>query len=84
MQRVLQVGVRKHLKKHIYGPLVKLSSFFQQICTKTLFVYDLDKLEEDIIIILCKLEKIFPPAFFVPMVHLTVHLPREPKLAGPV
>ncbi|XP_050121430.1 uncharacterized protein LOC126599134 [Malus sylvestris] len=84
MQRVLPVGVRKHLKKKIYGPLVELSSFFQQICAKTLIVSDLDKLEEDIILILCKLEKIFPPAFFVPMVHLTVHLPREAKLAGPV
>lgn len=35
-------------------------------------------------LILCKLEKIFPPAFFDVMVHLAVHLPREAMLAGPV
>ncbi|KAM1523267.1 hypothetical protein ACFX10_013309 [Malus domestica] len=84
MQRVLPVGIRKHLKRQIYEPIVELSNFFQQICAKTVTFADLDKLEEDIVLILCKLEKIFPPAFFVPMVHLTVHLPREAKLAGPV
>ncbi|KAM2086641.1 hypothetical protein ACFX1R_024153 [Malus domestica] len=82
MQRVLPVGIRKYLKKHIYGPIVEFSSFFQQICAKTLTVTDLDKLEEDIVLILCKLEKNFPSAFFVPMVHLAVHLPCEAKLAG--
>ncbi|XP_048437106.1 uncharacterized protein LOC125475779 [Pyrus x bretschneideri] len=84
MQRVLPVGIRKHLKRQIYVPIVELSNFFQQICAKTVTVADLDKLEEDTVLILCKLEKIFPPAFFVPMVHLTVHLLREAKLAGPV
>lgn len=82
MQRVLPVGIRKHLKKQICEPLVELSSFFQQICAKTLSVIDLDKLEESIVIILCKLEKMFPPAFFDVMVHVAIHLPREAKLAG--
>ncbi|RVX02608.1 hypothetical protein CK203_016440 [Vitis vinifera] len=50
----------------------------------TLYVNDLEKLEEGIVLILCKLERIFPPAFFDVMVHLMVHLPREAKLAGPV
>ncbi|RVX13245.1 hypothetical protein CK203_018034 [Vitis vinifera] len=40
--------------------------------------------EHDIVLILCKLERIFPPAFFDVMVHLLVHLPHEAKLAGPV
>jgi hypothetical protein len=38
----------------------------------------------EIPIVLCKLEKIFPPAFFDVMVHLTVHLPDEAILRGPV
>ncbi|XP_008226957.1 PREDICTED: uncharacterized protein LOC103326503 [Prunus mume] len=84
MQHVLPLGIRKHLKKQICEPLVELSSFFQQICAKTLTVTDLDKLEESIVIILCKLEKIFPPAFFNAMVHVAIHLPCEAKLAGPV
>lgn len=84
MQRLLPVGIRKDLKKSIYSPLVKLSSFFQQICAKTLRVADLDKLEENIVMTLCKLEKIFSPAFFDVMVHLPVHLPQEAKLGGPM
>ncbi|KAL6328778.1 hypothetical protein AAG906_003795 [Vitis piasezkii] len=40
--------------------------------------------KHDIVLILCKLERIFPPAFFDVMVHLLVHLPHEAKLAGPV
>jgi hypothetical protein len=38
----------------------------------------------EIPIVLCKLEKIFPPVFFDVMVHLTVHLPDEAILRGPV
>ncbi|KAL0549002.1 hypothetical protein IC582_013481 [Cucumis melo] len=34
--------------------------------------------------ILCKLERIFPPAFFSVMVHLAVHLPYEMKITGPI
>lgn len=41
-------------------------------------------MKDDIVLILCKLEKIFPPAFFDIMIHLAVHLPREAELAGPV
>jgi hypothetical protein len=42
------------------------------------------KLKEDIPLILCKFEKIFPPAFFDVMVHLVVHLPDEALLRGPI
>ena len=45
---------------------------------------DLEKMETDIITILCKLEMIFPPAFFDIMVHLVLHLPKEAILGGPV
>ena len=42
----------------------------------------MEKLKWDIPLILCKLEKIFPPAFFNVMVHLAVHLPDEALLRG--
>ncbi|XP_065623713.1 uncharacterized protein LOC136065019 [Quercus suber] len=45
---------------------------------------ELEKLEERIVLILCKPERFFPPTFFVVMVHLAVHLPREAILGGPV
>ena len=84
LQRLLPVGIRPYLNKDICTALVELSGFFQKLCAKTLYVADLERLEEGIVIILCKLERIFPPAFFDIMIHLAVHLPREAKLAGPV
>jgi len=45
---------------------------------------DLARLEENIPIILCKLERIFPPSFFDSMEHLPIHLPHEARLGGPV
>lgn len=41
-------------------------------------------LENNIPIILYNFEKIFPPSFFDVMEHLSVHLPREAALGGPV
>ena len=35
-------------------------------------------------LLICKLEMIFPPGFFLPMQHLILHLPREARLGGPV
>ena len=35
-------------------------------------------------VLLCKLEKIFPPGFFVLMQHLILHLPYEARMGGPV
>ena len=43
----------------------------------------LKRMEKDIGMILCKLDRVFPPAFFDMMVHLLVHLPREALLGGP-
>ena len=43
----------------------------------------LERLDRDIVLILCKLEKIFPPSFFDIMVHLPIHLAHEALLAGP-
>ena len=39
-------------------------------------------LEKDIVVTLCKLEKIFPLSFFTVMVHVVMHLAREVKLGG--
>ena len=34
--------------------------------------------------LICKLEIIFPPGFFTPMVHLILHLSYEAVMGGPV
>ena len=84
LQRILPIGMRGYIDKNFSTTLFELGNWFQDICSKTLRLSDLEKLEERIVLILCKLEKIFPPAFFDVMVHLAVHLPREAMLGGPV
>ncbi|XP_039130823.1 uncharacterized protein LOC120267164 isoform X1 [Dioscorea cayenensis subsp. rotundata] len=44
----------------------------------------MNRLIEEIPVILCKLERIFPSAFFDSMEHLPIHLPYEAKIPGPV
>jgi hypothetical protein len=68
----------------IYEAVAELGNFFRELCCKTLKMDVLERLKDDIPVILCKLEKIFPPAFFDVMVHLAVHLPEEAMLRGPV
>ncbi|XP_031120950.1 uncharacterized protein LOC116024191 [Ipomoea triloba] len=84
LQRVLPVGVRGSLEKEVTTVLSELGDFFRKLCCKTLKLADLDVLRNDIVIILCKLEMIYPPAFFDVMVHLAIHLPQEAALGGPV
>ncbi|KAL0549092.1 hypothetical protein IC582_013572 [Cucumis melo] len=84
LHRLLPICIRAFLPKNVYSTITELCNFFCDLCARTIRVSDLDKLQADIIIILCKLERIFPPAFFSIMVHLAVHLPYETKITGPV
>ncbi|XP_035549023.1 uncharacterized protein LOC108993538 isoform X1 [Juglans regia] len=84
MQRLLPIAVGGYLRSDIALALIELSTFFKELCARTLDVNRLSQLQTDIITILCKLEMIFPPSFFDIMVHLAVHLPREAILGGPV
>lgn len=58
--------------------------FFRDLCTRSLTPEGIRQLKSDIPIILCNLEKIFPPSFFDVMEHLAIHLPKEAELGGPV
>jgi len=84
MQQLMPIALRGTLSDDVVRPLIELCGFFRDICSKTLRVEDLDRLENQIPIILCKLERIFPPGFFTSMVHVSIHLVRECKLGGPV
>ncbi|KAL0540132.1 hypothetical protein IC582_024362 [Cucumis melo] len=84
LHRLLPIGIRAFLLKNVYTAITELCNFFRDLCTRTIRVSDLDRLQADIIIILCKLERIFPPTFFSVMVKLSVHLPYETKITGPV
>ena len=58
--------------------------FFRDLCTRSLTPEGIRQLKSDIPIILCNVEKIFPPSFFDVMEHLAIHLPKEAELGGPV
>ena len=84
LQRILTIGLRWFADKDISIVLFELSNFFQDLYSRTLKWSELEKLEERIIHILCKLERFFSLAFFDVMVHLAVYLPRKAILGGPV
>jgi hypothetical protein len=44
----------------------------------------IEDLEKVAPVLLCKLEKIFPPNFFNPMQHLILHLPYEARMGAHV
>ncbi|KAL6551327.1 hypothetical protein OROMI_021815 [Orobanche minor] len=64
LQQILPVGIRGSLDKNISNVLAELGHFFQRLCYKKLKRLDLPKMGEDINLILCKLEQIYPPDFF--------------------
>ena len=84
MQQLLPLAIHGVLHKNVCVVIVELCSFFKQLCSKVLKTNQLEHLKNDIIITLCKLERIFSPSFFDVMVHLPVHLVNEARIARPV
>ena len=84
MQQLLPLAVKNALPPDVSIILVELCSFFRKWCSKASILDELDQLQPKIILTLCHLEMLFPPSFFTVMVHLTVHLVHETKIAGPV
>ncbi len=83
-QKLLPIAIRDILPEDVVIPLIQLSRFFNAICSKELSVDDLESMSNSIAETLCRLEMVFPPAFFDIMMHLPVHLAEEAKLGGPV
>ena len=84
MERLVPIAFRELLPPAIWSALTELSLFFKNMCTRVVEVEVLRTLERNIPLILCMLERIFPPSFFDSMEHLPVHLPYEALHAGPV
>ena len=84
MQRLLPIAFRELLPTNVWQALTELSLFFKDLTSTTITVANMERLERDIPIIICKLERIFPPGFFDSMEPLPIHLPYETRIAGPV
>jgi hypothetical protein len=84
IEQLLPAMVRGYVPEHVWLVLVELSYFFCQLCAKEISQSVIADLEKVAPVLLYKLEKIFPPGFFTPMLHLIVHLPYEARMGGPV
>jgi hypothetical protein len=60
--------------------LAELSYFYRQICAKQVSKMMMQKFEKEILVLVCKMEKVFPPGWFNMMQHLLVHLPWEARV----
>ncbi|KAI0511103.1 hypothetical protein KFK09_011725 [Dendrobium nobile] len=84
IMEVLLPSIVCMLPEYISNPLIELSIFFKDLCSSKLSEDALQRYEDNVPIILYKLEKIFPPNFFDSMEHLLVHLHYEASVGRPV
>jgi len=84
MQQLLPIALRRSTNSKVTSVLIRICNYFNDICSKTIDTLNMEKLEKEIVITLCDLEKLFPPSFFTIMIHLMVHLATEVKVVGPV
>ena len=82
IQRLLPAMTRAYLPEPVWRVLAELSYFSRQLCAKELSWATIAELEHLAPLLLCKMEMIFPPSFFLPMQHLILHLPHEAHLGG--
>jgi len=82
MEQLLPLSIRNVLLVQVATILVDLCRFFKLLCAKVLSHDELDKLKEEIFLIMCHLEMLFPPSFFTVMVHLVAHLVDKAKFGG--
>lgn len=67
MERLLPVVFCGFLPDNIWRCLAELSFFYCQLCAKELSKDLVRSLEENVVVLLRKLDKIFPPSFFNPI-----------------
>ncbi|KAL0410852.1 UNVERIFIED_CONTAM: hypothetical protein Slati_3674900 [Sesamum latifolium] len=72
MQKLIPIAFHEMLSESVWGALTEVSLLFQILCSTTLDVNKVQELEDTVPIIMCNLEKIFPPSFFDSMEHLIV------------
>ncbi|XP_074323948.1 uncharacterized protein LOC141660863 [Apium graveolens] len=63
LQQLLPIAIRAVLPKNFRVIKIRLCFFFNALCNKIVDVSKLDKLQADVIITLCELEKIFHASF---------------------
>ena len=82
IQQLLPVALCSILPKHVRYTISRLCIFFNQFCLKVVDVPKLNEVHNELVVMLCLLEKYFSPSVFDIMLHLTMHLIREVRLCG--
>jgi hypothetical protein len=67
MERLLPVMFHEYLNNDVWMTLAELSHFYRQLCAKEIKKDMMEKLKDEISVLLYKLEKIFSPGWFNPM-----------------
>jgi hypothetical protein len=84
MERQLLVMFRGYFNVDLWKMFTELSYFYMQICAKQVSKMMMQKFEKEIPVLVCKMEKVFPPGWFNVMQYLLVHFPWEARVGGPV
>jgi hypothetical protein len=84
MERLLLVMLHSYFDIDLWKMFIELSYFYRQFCAKQVSKTMMQKFEKEIPILVCKMEKVFPPGWLNAMQYLLVHLPWEAKVGGPV
>jgi hypothetical protein len=64
MEILLPVLFHGYLNDDVWKALAELSHFYRQLCDKEIKKEMMEKLEKEISVLICKLEKIFPSGWF--------------------
>ena len=64
MQDIILLVLRSLMPKQVVAVIFQLSIFFKSLCSKVLDSRELNQLESRVALLLCQMEKIFPPSFF--------------------
>jgi hypothetical protein len=83
IERLLPSMVQGYVPEHVWKVLAELSFFFRQLYAKEISMKVVEELKKTVALLLYKLEKIFPPGFFLSMQHLILHLASEVRMGGP-
>ncbi|KAL0284718.1 UNVERIFIED_CONTAM: hypothetical protein Sangu_2812000 [Sesamum angustifolium] len=82
MQNLIPIAFHEILPQHVWSVLTEVSLLFQIICSTMMDVHKLRELENNVVIILCNLEKIFLPVFFDSMEDLIVLMLYEARVGA--
>jgi hypothetical protein len=64
--------------------VAELRYFYRHLCAKEIETEMMEMIEQQILVLVYKLEKVFPSSFFNLMQRLFIHLPYEVKVGSHV